>query len=383
MTWPCARITVESGRPRADPAYDRFPTGAATRPGDWACAMTVFTWDGSHHDLDRATNAGRPVDWDAALAHVEAVCWKATQGATVADATFTTAKSEVLRRGKRFAAYHWITDRPLDAQIANLESAVVDKRIPLMIDGEEAGASVERIGLLRDMLRARGWRVTMSYLPRWFLHQLRTSGAESAQSFPLSRLADLAWVNSHYRGQPKDDKDTHPLAGFYTANGGDAHPGWAAEEGLTPSILQFGSRLVWAGIPTFADANAFRGPAAELDKWFFNPAPGAAPAPTPHPAPTTARPKVFLSRLRNGVRDSDSVRLLQRALNNVTLQGGRRLPVTGNFLAETLDEVKRFQVQKAKDPGDGALGPLQTKLLFQLAGIGVEIVDDRAHPVSG
>jgi len=83
--------------------------------------------------------------------------------------------------------------------------------------------------------------------------------------------------------------------------------------------------------------------------------------------------KVYLSRLRYGVRDSDSVRHLQRRLNGVKLRGGRDLPVTGNFLDLTLAEVRKWQKQIPNDPPDGKLGPKQARLLF---GSGYDIVND-------
>jgi len=101
--------------------------------------------------------------------------------------------------------------------------------------------------------------------------------------------------------------------------------------------------------------------------------PGGGPTPPkPQPKPKP-EPKVYLSRLRYGVRDSDSVRHLQRRLNGVKLRGGRDLPVTGNFLDLTLAEVRKWQTQIPHDPPDGKLGPKQARLLF---GSGYAIVND-------
>ena len=76
------------------------------------------------------------------------------------------------------------------------------------------------------------------------------------------------------------------------------------------------------------------------------------------------RPVVYVSKLRPGQQDSDSVRHLQRRLNGVHLQGGRDLPVTGNFGDLTFAEVKKWQQKVAHDPPDGLLGPRQCALLF-------------------
>ncbi|GAA1798771.1 hypothetical protein GCM10009795_050310 [Nocardioides hankookensis] len=81
---------------------------------------------------------------------------------------------------------------------------------------------------------------------------------------------------------------------------------------------------------------------------------------------------VVVDDLHFGVRDSDSVRRLQQRLNHISLDRGVELPVTGNYLKMTRDEVRKWQVQKdVAEPGteaaDGNLGPLQARKLFPKA----------------
>jgi hypothetical protein len=87
--------------------------------------------------------------------------------------------------------------------------------------------------------------------------------------------------------------------------------------------------------------------------------------------------KVFVSKLRFGQKDSDSVKRLQDVLNGISLSGGRELKVTGDYDQLTRDEVKKWQTQVAKDPpqfADGNVGPRQALRLF--ARTGYEVIND-------
>jgi murein DD-endopeptidase MepM/ murein hydrolase activator NlpD len=86
------------------------------------------------------------------------------------------------------------------------------------------------------------------------------------------------------------------------------------------------------------------------------------------PGPFDSGP-VVIDDLQFGVRDSDSVKRLQQRLNHVSLDRGIELPVTGNYLELTREEVQKWQIQKdgaepGTDAADGNLGPLQAKKLF-------------------
>lgn len=86
---------------------------------------------------------------------------------------------------------------------------------------------------------------------------------------------------------------------------------------------------------------------------------------------------VYLSKLRYGQRDSDSVSHLQRVINGHPLSGGQTLPVTGNYLDETDEEVRLCQAQHGygSDPaGASFVGPAQAEHLFD--GSGLSVVND-------
>ena len=77
---------------------------------------------------------------------------------------------------------------------------------------------------------------------------------------------------------------------------------------------------------------------------------------------------VWVEKLHYGQMDSDSVKRLQHQLNQTSLEGGQELPITGNYLDETDEEVRLWQVQVCGDPADPVnqsfLGPSQAAKMF-------------------
>ncbi len=73
--------------------------------------------------------------------------------------------------------------------------------------------------------------------------------------------------------------------------------------------------------------------------------------------------EVWVDRLHGGVSDSDSVRRLQRRLNEVI---DARLPVTGHYGPSTRDAVARWQrsIGDRGSAADGNMGPRQSRRLF-------------------
>lgn len=91
------------------------------------------------------------------------------------------------------------------------------------------------------------------------------------------------------------------------------------------------------------------------------------------PAPPGAT--VYLEKLHYGQHDSDSVRHLQTVLNGHPLAGGEELPITGNYLEQTDEEVRLCQAQHGfgnDPPLQSFVGPSQAEHLF--AGKGYTIV---------
>jgi hypothetical protein len=92
---------------------------------------------------------------------------------------------------------------------------------------------------------------------------------------------------------------------------------------------------------------------------------GTTPPPSGDP---WASGDVYQAKLIPGQMDSDSVRRLQRVLNEWSFVGGQELPVSGFYGPDTEHEVGLFQSQVCGDPADGAIGPKQTDVLFEKLG---------------
>lgn len=128
--------------------------------------------------------------------------------------------------------------------------------------------------------------------------------------------------------------------------------------------------------------HASRRPFHNLDGLVNNmpvPPPGLAPNRItyfpPSLAYTTAAPitladnTVLMRDLQVGVRNSESVRRLQKRLNQFNLPGSVHLSLTGNYLKQTRTEVQRWQMAKFNRPAtsplaDGKLRREQAKILF-------------------
>lgn len=84
-----------------------------------------------------------------------------------------------------------------------------------------------------------------------------------------------------------------------------------------------------------------------------------------YPKPKTK--DVYLDKLKYGQKDSDSVYHLQNVLNGHKLSGGQTLPLTGNYLDQTDEEVRLCQQQHGygNDPAKKSyVGQKQASHLF-------------------
>lgn len=104
----------------------------------------------------------------------------------------------------------------------------------------------------------------------------------------------------------------------------------------------------------------------------------------PGPGFTIPVGQVFVSKLKVGVQDSDSVRRLQDVLNGIGLTG-HKFDVTGNYGEATRREVRAWQLQVVGEAPDSPFatgsipGPRQARRLF--ARTGNTVVDDTEDPV--
>lgn len=120
-----------------------------------------------------------------------------------------------------------------------------------------------------------------------------------------------------------------------------------------------------------------RNPQPVLD---WKPSVGVTPPPSGgYPTPTSK--KVYLSKLKYGQKDSDSVWYLQDALNKHSLPAPGNFtinPKTGGYFSQTDTQVRTCQQHHGfgNDPEKQSyVGPKQAAHLF--AGMGLTIIDDR------
>jgi hypothetical protein len=104
------------------------------------------------------------------------------------------------------------------------------------------------------------------------------------------------------------------------------------------------------------------------------PSGGSGGSGSSYPKPTSNT--VYLSKLKCGQKNSDSVWYLQNSLNHHSLEGGQTLPLTGNYAEQTDQEVRLCQQQHGfgNDPKwESYVGPGQADHIF---GSGITIVND-------
>lgn len=196
---------------------------------------------------------------------------KATEGRGVKDPSYRRFLAEAKAAGVPFAAYHFLrSDSSIAAQVANLAAQIGDKSVPVMIDCEVAGASRPTLAMckaFRTACAAKGIRVSMLYLPRFWWQQI---GRPSLEGWTL--------VQALYGNNPTGyGSATYP---------GDRSTRWAPMGGVTPTILQFGSNGRIDGYPGRVDVDAYRGTRDQLLASRLFQTWGKAPtAPTPIPAP--------------------------------------------------------------------------------------------------
>jgi hypothetical protein len=207
--------------------------------------MTVtFGLDISHHqdlglDLARCKREG-----------IDFVFLKGTEGGNFTDPEFAANLAEARRAGLLVAAYCFVrANTSAAAHVAHV-ARIVPKDVPIIPDVETAlDGSKPSLALTRDViarLRAAGYRVPLSYVPRWYWRD--AWGSPSLAGLPplwSSRYPD------NVVGLLADEWDDVP-----------AHY-WDGYGGLPVAVLQFTSSTRVAGYEPL-DANAYRGTRAQL-----------------------------------------------------------------------------------------------------------------------
>lgn len=202
--------------------------------------MPIFGLDASHHQgvLDFARFRSE--------SGIEFAFLKATEGADFRDADFAGYRDRARAAGTLVAAYHYQrSNATVAAQITNVRSMVpVDT--PVILDVEANSGDVGMTRALVDGLRAAGYRVPLSYIPRWYWQQI---GSPSLAGLPP------LW-SSRY-----PDNTPGPLLSEYASVPTSY---WTGYGGLAVAVLQFTSSGRLPGYTGNLDLNAYQGTRAGL-----------------------------------------------------------------------------------------------------------------------
>src|SRR5689334_4942871 len=196
--------------------------------------MTLFGLDVSHHQ------AGNPNFAAAKTEGVEFVFIKATQGSTYTDPWFEQYLSRARNADMLTAAYHYVrADASAAAQVVRVQ-ATVPRTVPVIPDFEQDSGGISLLREFVDKLRAAGYSVPLTYIPRWYWQQI---GSPSLLGLPP------LW-SSRY-----PDNVVQPLIAEYNDVPASY---WIGYGGLSVAVLQFTSSARVAGYQPL-DANAYRG----------------------------------------------------------------------------------------------------------------------------
>jgi len=180
--------------------------------------MVTFGLDISHHqdlrlDLAQCRREG-----------IEFVFLKSTEGSGFVDSEFSANLAEARAAGLLVAAYHYLRSNATPAaQVAN----------------------VQRVVAFVDRLREAGYRVPLSYIPKWYWGQIGSPSLAGLPPLWSSRYPD------NIIGSLADEWADVPARN------------WDGYGGLDVAVLQFTSSVRIAGHQPI-DANAFRGTREEL-----------------------------------------------------------------------------------------------------------------------
>lgn len=201
--------------------------------------MVTFGLDISHHqdlglDLAQCRREG-----------VEFVFLKSTEGASFYDPEFGANLAEARRAGLLVAAYHYVRGNVSAAAQVGAVLQLVPRDVPVIPDVEAGSGDVAVTREVVRQLRAVGYTVPLTYLPRWYWQQL---GSPDLRGLPP------LW-SSRY-----PDNVVDSIAGEWADV--PAHY-WIGYGGLDVAVLQFTSSARIAGHQPL-DANAYRGTRDQL-----------------------------------------------------------------------------------------------------------------------
>lgn len=179
---------------------------------------------------------------------------KASQGSYYSDPFFQRNLREARNAGLLAAAYVYVeaagTPR---AHAERMHSVIGDTTVPIALDVEDgSGRDVQHVHAVKKEIEALGYRVILTYLPRWYWSN--TMGSPH-----LGGLPDL-WTSWY------PDMQAAYASSIYEKCMAAGGAGWTGYGGLNVAMWQFTSTALVAGQKI--DANAFRGGEKALQELF-------------------------------------------------------------------------------------------------------------------
>jgi len=258
---------------------------------------------------------------------------KATQGASYVDPFYPAWMAQVTKAGRPGIWYHFATVADsAAAQAQNMANHVGDKSLPGMLDVEVVAGKAPSLALVCNIIdeaHARGLRIKLLYLPKWYWQQYWGS-------VDLKPLRDrgMFLISSNYPGAAGTGLSQ------YEADGGDGGVGWNPYGGMTPALWQYTDAANEQGQKV--DFNAYRGTAAEFAAMLGEPVTDAVPNTT------------GVHRTLSIGMGGDDVRAAQSLLSAL---GYDSQGIDGQFGFRTLAAVQH--AQGAWDLAvDGVVGPI-------------------------
>lgn len=217
-------------------------TGIVVAPAEPNKKQTIYGVDVSNHQnglsLKKVESEG-----------FRFVFIKATEG-TWKDPVFKSHLADAKGTKMHYAAYVYVRqETSAKAHADALEAQCPDKSVPIALDIENnSGSSVAHWKSIVTEIERRGYRVILTYLPRWYWQRV---GSPVLAGLPPLWSSNYPSVRSDY-------------ASVLYASAGTA--GWGAYGGLNVKVWQFTDRARVAGWKI--DANAFVGTENELKALF-------------------------------------------------------------------------------------------------------------------
>jgi Glycosyl hydrolases family 25 len=168
---------------------------------------------------------------------------KVSEGDYMRDDFWPATRDACRDLGLIYAGYHYVTLNDPESQADNFVFPLGDTSIPAMLDFEAGGGTIDNFWAVLNAIEARGVRVRLSYIPRWYWDQIGQPD--------LSAVPGL--IQSYYGGGEGYASVIYP---------GDDSDHWNGYGGGEVDILQFTEKALIAG--QSMDANAFRGTPDEL-----------------------------------------------------------------------------------------------------------------------